>query len=269
MHENMNHQEKETEVFERHWQESRALFSKIYKDGLRNYLGDLPELAEAFKLEDHSVRCIDEGTPGGIHIAGSGILLSTKERKSQLEMALEELRGAGADGVYSHEGCGAAKLYWEGLSDDEKSKKSYGEHAIDWAKKLAEILDAPYKGHITKLARPKEFHNAGIVYYDGSGKFDPFRIKEIPDGFIISRYFLDSGYAQDELKVALSIAMGDHGFGDKFTKENPLIVAPIEKFQTQRSGISISDLEREVKNATEQYGDRVVIQGFREPEQVI
>lgn len=256
------HMEEHAKGLGEYWTESQELFSKIYKTGVRKYLETLPILSEGFRLEDHSVRCIDEGTPGGIHVAGSGILLSASDKKEQLEQLVEELVGAGADGVYSHEGCGAAKLYAETVMGNLDGAKDY---AVEWAKKLALRLDAPYKGHITDLARPKEFHNARIAYYDGSGKFDPFKIKEIPDGFIISRYYLDSEYAREELKIALSIAFGHHGFGDKFTKDNPFIIVPIEKFVTKRKDISLSDLEREAREISAVYGDRVIVEGIREP----
>jgi predicted ATP-dependent Lon-type protease len=91
-------------------------------------------------------------------------------------------------------------------------------------------------------------------------------MKDIPDGFIISRYYLDPAYAKEELAVALSIAMGHHGFGEKFTKENPFIIAPIEKFKTKRSGISMEELQADAMEVARQYGDRVIIRGFREPE---
>jgi hypothetical protein len=268
MNEHMHNQSENKKSLEQYWQESQAIFSQINDIGLASYMESVPNLCDAFKLSDKSVRCIDEGTPGGIHIAGSAILLSTEDKKAELEKVIEELRGAGADGVYSHEGCGAAKLYLNSLPEDQRGEKSYTEHAIDWAKKLAEILSVPYKGHITDLKRPKEFHNARIAYFDGSGKFDPFKIKEIPDGFIISRYYLDPEYAKAELGVALSIAMGDHGFGEKFTKENPFIIAPIEKFKTKREGISMEDMMRDAEEIARQYGDRVIVRGFREPEQI-
>lgn len=257
-------QEKAKKYFEDSWRESQTVFSEIYKSGVKDYLEGLSILGEAFKLQDRSVRCIDEGTPGGIHIAGSGILLSTEDRRNELKNATEELIGAGADGVYSHEGCGAAVLYAETVMHNPAGVREY---AIDWAKKLAAELKVPYKGHISDLARPKEFHNARIAYYDGSGKFDPFRIKEIPDGFIISRYFLDRDYAKEELRIALSIALGHHGFGDKFTADNPFIIAPVEKFVTKRSGISLRELEQEAREVASQFGNKVIVQGFTEPMQ--
>lgn len=257
-------EDKNKKSFEDYWQESRVIFSRIYATGIRKYFEGLPNLGKAFELEDRSVRCIDEGTPGGIHLAGSGILLSTDEKRAELERILEELRGAGADGVYSHAGCGAAKLYAETVKGDHDPNNAEG-YAIEWAQALAKLLQAPYKGHITDLKRP-DFHNARIVYYDGSGRFDPFRMREIPDGFIISRYYLDQRYAMEELRIALSIAFGHHGFGDKFTEDSPLIVAPIEKFVTKRRNISLPELEEEARQVASQFGGRVVVEGFKEPE---
>ncbi len=255
-------EEKKMRSVEEYWQDSQNIFSEIYKSGIKKYLRKVPALKKAFLLHDYSVRCIDEGTPGGIHIAGSGILLSTKEKKTELKKVVAELKRAGVDGVYSHEGCGAAKLYAETIMKEPDKDRGY---AIDWAKELSTIIDVPYKGHIAELARPKEFHNARIIYYDGSGKFDPFKIKEIPDGFIISRYYLDQKYSKEELKIAISIALGHHGFGNKFTKDSPLIIAPIEGSENKTLYLSLRQLETEVKDVSLQFGERIFVKGFKEP----
>ncbi len=246
---------------EQSWNESQPIFSKIYTAGVKNYMENLPTIGDAFYLSDHSVRCIDEGTPGGIHMAGSGILLSTPEKDAELARIKEELMNAGVDGVYSHEGCGAAALYAETVAHDPKNAHKY---AVEWAEKLAKELGVEYKGHITDLARPKEFHNARIAYYDGTGQFDPFKIKEIPDGFIISRYFLDPTYSKEELAIALSIAMGHHGFGSKFNKDNPFIIAPIELLVNDRPSLALEELEAEAHEVAAKFGDKVIVEGFRQ-----
>src|SRR5205085_1929742 len=61
----------------------------------------LPDRARAFELKDTNLRCIDEGCPGGLHMAGSGVLNPNWEK---------DLKGR-VTGVYSHEGCGAVGLY--------------------------------------------------------------------------------------------------------------------------------------------------------------
>lgn len=252
------HTDKQNANLEQHWQDSQDIFSEIYKLGLKQYVEKLGEIGNAFNLRDTSVRCIDEGTPGGIHIAGSGILLNVDNRKKELEEVIKKLQDTKVDGVYSHAGCGAAQLYAKNINDPD----NYEKYAIDWAKKLAELLDVLYKGHITELERPKEFHNARIAYYDGSGKFNPSEIKEMPDGFVVSRRYLNPEYAKSELTIALSIAMGHHGFGEKFTEENPFIIAPIESSTTEK--IPLKNLEQEVWEAVRQFGKRVIINGFQE-----
>ena len=261
----MEQREKSVKTVGEYWQESQLVFSKIYKYGVRDYVDSLPSsvLRMAFNLHDRSLRCIDEGTPGGIHVAGSGILLSVEEKQVELTKVMSELRTAGVDGVYSHKGCGAARLYAETVKGQPDKSDEY---AVNWGQKLARDLNVPYKGHIVELSRPQEFHNARIIYYDGSGKFDPFRIKEIPDGFIISRYYLDGGYAKEELGIALSIALGHHGFGDKFTHDDPLIVSPIEGITNDTEALSLSSLIKEALDVTAQFGNRVIVQGFKQPQ---
>ncbi|MBI3632615.1 MAG: hypothetical protein HY225_04155 [Candidatus Vogelbacteria bacterium] len=246
---------------EQKWAESESMFSKIYGTGVKKYLEGLPSLTSAFHKSDLGVRCIDEGTPSGIHMAGSGIILSTAEKIDELRRVEEELKRAGVDGVYSHEGCGAAALYAETVAHDPNNAHKY---AVEWAQKLAKELGVDYKGHIDKLARPKDFHNARIAYYDATGEFDPFKIKEIPDGFIISRHFLDPMYSKEELGIALSIAMGHHGFGDKFSKDKPFIIAPIQMITNEkRPDLELQALEAEARAIAAPFGDRVIVEGFR------
>ena len=97
-----------------------------------------------------------------------------------------------------------------------------------------------------------------------NGLISPFKIKEIPDGFIISRYFLDPTYSKEELAIALSIAMGHHGFGSKFNKDNPFIIAPIELLVNDRPSLALEELEAEAHEVAAKFGDKVIVEGFRQ-----
>lgn len=63
------------------WKDSEQMMGLVKKQGISSYIGQLRDLHSAFHLADRTVRCIDEGTPGGIHLAGSGILADYKEAK--------------------------------------------------------------------------------------------------------------------------------------------------------------------------------------------
>src|SRR5687768_16335701 len=174
----------------------------------------LPNKLQAFQLKDTHLRCIDEGCPGGLHMAGSGCLY---------ERAAEDLKGK-ISGIWTHEGCGAAKLYVETKKIQTDSPDSIADAE---AKKLAAKIGVPYLGRIpaTEMKRPATLHDARTIYYDGTGKFEPTQVPGIPKGFMVSRKLIsDPGYAKAEVEVAIGIGMGDHGFGHLFTGKTPLYI---------------------------------------------
>jgi len=248
MRETMHTHEKEAEEY---WKAQSPLFEELYRDGIARYAQTSERFYEAFKGDDRCVRCIDEGTPGGIHFAGSGILMGK-------EKALEALALANAEGVSSHEGCGAAKLYAQRRGLDERDADAY---AMEWSRNLASLYGVPYT-HIAKerLARPADLHIARAMYYDGTGMFgDPTRAG-LPKGFVVSRRFMDISSAQEDAAIGISIALGAHGFGERITEEEPFIIIPIgdpssEDFSLDRLYKELADLGKE----------RVIIDGFVAP----
>ncbi len=227
-----------------------AVFSKT---PFSNYVNKLDNLKDAFVLGDRSVRCIDEGCPGGVRLAGSGILY-----QDDAEAAL----AGKVDGIYSHAECGAAALYAKQNGLDTDNSDHYG---IEWAKGLAERLGVPYKGHIgiDGMVRPSGQHIAWVTYYDGSGRFDPSRVEKLPPGFVISRNLLDSEYAKQELEVSINIALGDHGLGERVTPETPFIVAPIGNPHDNTLGLEI--LTEEAKSVAQKFEGRVIVSSFIAP----
>ena len=110
----------------------------------------------------------------------------------------------------------------QGITD-----KSVDEVAQEEARKMADELGVPYKGHITKLTRPANLHNARVVYVDGTGSFNPSTVEGLPPGFVISRRFMTPQQARTETSIAMSIAFGDHGFGRKFSPQEPLMLIAV------------------------------------------
>jgi len=249
------------EPIQEYWDKQNKIFAAIkQKGGVAAYVKSLENAAQFFSSTNHEVCCIDERTTAGvIHFAGSGILDQAR--------ALGNMREAKAAGVYSHKGCGAADLAFLRLS--EKEKQIYGsaeEYAKWWAKELAAQLGVEYKGH---LEAAPEFHIARVVYYDGTGKFNPSRSSDFPPGFVISRKYLsDSSYAKEELAIAMGIAFGDHGFGkDRFSESEPFLIIPIGDANDSRFSLEALSEEAKdvVKKLTEQYKNKVRIEGFRAP----
>ena len=48
-------------------------------------------------------------------------------------------------------------------------------------------------------------------------------------GFVIERAYLPVDYSTEELKVAVSIAFGHHGFGELFSNDLPFIIIALAK----------------------------------------
>jgi len=197
---------------ETEWMRAQASIERLEREGVSE---------KAFEPSGEILCCMDEGTPmGDLRSAGSGILTQGEERAR----FIAALKKAGVESVTSHEGCGAAALYRErhGLTD-----KSVDEVAMEGAKHLAAELGVPYGGHITELARPKGFHNARVVYADGIGDFNPRKVESLPPGFVVSASVMTQEQAVSEVALALKIAFGEHGFGEKFTPAQPLVVVAL------------------------------------------
>ncbi len=239
--------------------EIKAAFAKqeimlreIYEKGITAYCAGIVDLNNAFILKDLAVRCIDEGTPGGIHLAGSGILLN-------VDKAAEILQKAGVNQIYSHEECGAAGLYARNNNLDLDQADEYGKK---FAKDLAAKMGISYQGHleIDQMSRPSGLHIARVVYYDGTGKFDYASNLQLPQGFVISRRFISRDYAIEELKISIDIATGDHGFGSMIDSENPFLIVAIGDAENQE--YSLNNLQQELGEVVLAYPKKVKLDGF-------
>lgn len=225
-------QEPKEILMENEWMKSERQMRELYQNGIENLLKH--EQAETlFENGESCLCCIDEGTDSGLfRAAGSGILLSDEERAS----LIDRLQAMGIKGVRSHEGCGAAEKY---CKDNNIPETNVEEVAKQKAQEMAALLGVPYLGHIEKLSRPKEFHYARVVYYDGTGQFNQAASKDkLPPGFVVSRRYLhdleegdptENQYkpAIDNTKLAIQIALGAHGFGKKITADKPLMLVAL------------------------------------------
>lgn len=244
----------------KYWDEQSEILKKINeKGGMASYIKTIPNIRAAFEENDLIVCCIDEGTPYGcIRFAGSLILNQDKP-----ESYIEVLKNIGVQGVYSHIGCGATELFAKQNNLDITKADEYG---IDWAKKLADILGVPYKGHIgakgfEPIKRPKEFHIARVIYYDGTGRFNPDKIKDLPLGFVISRrYHPEPQRALSEVKIAILIATGSHGFGNLIDKGHPITIIPIGNSGDQN--FSVEKMKNELDEIAKEFKDKVAVDGF-------
>lgn len=230
---NMEHQQ--TEISKRMtklWNRDQKAFEILLE--LRNKLpqelyGEKWE--DAFAKQPTAVVCIDERVSLGdpeepeIGIAGTLVLMDDEE----FRITLEKLKNAGVNRVTYHEGCGAAALAKNIKNDSREVLEVAKGAAQNVCRSLdlnseAQCVGYSDEAHIEMAGDPR-FHNARAIVVDGTGKFNP-ALLEFPSHFLLSAFYEPGlSYTAKELEVALSIALGDHGFGkERFAKEPIAVV---------------------------------------------
>ena len=198
------------------WQQGSDAVGSIMLGTTQSYWESLSDRKLVIEPTDRGLRCMDEGTPGGIRLAGSGILLGLDKAGRFARRATSD---GGVDFVSYHRDCGAAGAYTA-----EHGGETF-DNARQFAEKLAKQLGV--EAREVKLERPQGLHIARAVYYDTTGHFDPSRVAGMPAGFVISARYHDEADALAELDMAIGIAMGSHGFGGLFHQEHPLLVVSV------------------------------------------
>jgi len=239
------------------WEKQGAVLDPLYRNGAEQFFASPPDSESCFRLHDRHIRCIDEGTPGGIHCAGSGILLGEEATLKMFERAMPDF-------IYSHEECGAVALW---AKKTGRNPAGAGKYAIEWVEKISARAGIQH-GHLAigNMARPAGLHIARVIYLDGTGKFDSRGVSGVPAGFQISCRYLDPEYAAEELRVSISIALGEHGFGmDLITHDSPLLLIVIGDAASARHTSSKLRMlvERVVQNHP--HKDRLRIDSFDAP----
>lgn len=201
-----------TESIERYWDPRGVDYQALFDMSPRTH--------HAYNQPDQPlvVVCIDEGMPKNVinvaFIAGSGIL--------EESLDLSQIQG-----LTSHEGCGAARL----SATNTKFEGNPDEFGHTYAKDTAKRLAIPYEGVITAedMTRPTAFHIADTFYLDGTREgFNPNVIQHAPVGFVHSRgIFGDPEIGKRQMDLGIAIATGAHGFGDRFTPDNPFNIVVI------------------------------------------
>lgn len=246
-----NHGAEKKEAFEK----QQIIMEKINKIGFAHYTETLPNLKDAFdlnkhKLENHSrcVCCMDEGTPEGIHSAGSGILLSEEDLETYVRVAQP-------DAISSHDGCGAGKLYCRAHGLPEKNSDQI---AREWAEDKAKKYNLPHI-HVSTadMKRPTGFHDARVCYYDATGKINNDSSAGLPKGFVISRAYMKKENCLAEASVAMDIIFGDHGLGELLTEKNPFVIIAVAKNEKE-----LEEIKKEITELKNPYGDRVRFGAF-------
>ena len=251
---NMEHSHEEVKAAL--WEKSQQ--SEVIKrlksgEGLQVIMDSLEKIQEAFTDLDVIV-CSDgrvlpsDGAKLGI--AGEGILLGEEDLKRLVENCKGKIKK-----VTSHEDCGAAGVAFRG---DSKGKNKPDELGIEFAQILAEKLGAEYE-HLPMSKMKNTIHNERFICFDGTGRFNPEALKEMPGQFVCSGYAFGLGedYLEIEIATLAGIALGDHGFGKKFTKDNKFMIIVSAKDDAQ-----LAEMTKIAEEAIEKYGELVEVRGF-------
>lgn len=218
---------------------------------IADYVAMLPPdmTQRAYKLSDRVVRCMDERTPGGIRIAGSGIL-------DGVDATYENLKDAGVTAVTRHEGCGAEAVFaatHKLTPEQAEAQIAAFQHA------LAEKLGA--QAVEKKLSvTPHDLHVARVVWYTNLA-LDPDQIEDFPRGLVIHRQYQMQAQGEKALGLAPQIAMGDHGYGPLLTREKPLWIFAAADDEGNLAAL-LQEAQFVVEQLPQDIRERVRVDGF-------
>jgi len=281
------------EIKDNDWNIGNQLMSKIISLGSELYFSaqNIKDFDKAFheKGRKDSVCCMDEGTAqinnpevAIMGMGGSGILFPASSREDRLKRVSNLYLKLGIREITSHDGCGAANIAWKAAG--EKSGTGFDdpdEYGKKWSNDLQSMMQEISKEKIKfrhiasdEIVRKMEYHNARSVWFDATGRFNPDKLEKpenekqvLPKGFLIdygnvvtfAENDVEKNYPFDELKIALEIAFGHHGFNNKFTKENPFTI-----FIPAESKEQLVKIKKEVEQFVDRFDfeDRVIVDGF-------
>jgi hypothetical protein len=261
------------------WEAGGQLMRRIYARGATAVLAPIAKLGQAFVPGHARITCIDEGVvmassgQSGLALAGSGILFPAASWEERLARVADLCVALGVREVTSHAGCGAAALAYarDGKPSEHATPDGYGQV---WSRALQERIGrrgarpARYR-HIGagEMARPMAFHDSRVAWLDGTGRFTPGNLSgQLPQGFLVDRENVlrhaasaeERSNPQAELALSIELALGAHGFGERFTPEEPfLVVAVIEGEEGWAA------LRAELDGVADRYGGRVKVDRLR------
>jgi len=257
-------EQSETEKINQGWEKSRQneVISRLQKgENLQEIMESLPSFKESFRELD-TIDCSDGRVLDGhkIGIAGSGLLLSEKERLNFIEGFKGKIKT-----LTAHADCGAAALKFKSLKPEEipEGVTSSDEYGIYCGKKLAQELGADYK-FLNREEMSNEYHNEAALVLDQTAQFDSTNLEKFPAHFVCTGAGLgfSEDYMKSEIETLAGIALGHHGFGtERFNAANPFYII-----------ISADNLHEFVKweevanEAISKFGDKVSIKGFVRPD---
>jgi hypothetical protein len=267
------------------WEEQQRVIKDILgMGGMQSFVDTLPRWNDAFKpVEKPCVCCMDEGIaiPGSYRAAGS-----------MLGWPLEDVNNfcekAGVYAITSHESCAASgAVYKKHLAelglDPENGYTQEGaeEFTVSRTKDMVKALNETfgnedgsdkftYGGHIplSEMDRPKDRHIASLIVINASTyAFSPGLADGLPPAFVIDRAPATREEMLAQVTIAVSVACGDHGWGDKVkadeTSDSKLMVVVIG--DPSNDHMSSARIAEELQELDGIFGGRVIIEQCTAP----
>jgi hypothetical protein len=199
------------------WNKANVLLEQLNAGKKLSEILSVGEVIKAMENPLDTIDCSDERVQAGkkIGIAGSGILLPDAEKVQFIETYRGKIKT-----VTAHEGCGAAALKFQGMTALPEGVTNADELGAYYAKQLALDLGAEYR-YITELTN--HFHDGKAIVVDATGKLDSAELTDLPPHFVCTGFGLGFSpeYMEMEISLLAGIAIGHHGFGERFTKDQP------------------------------------------------
>ena len=218
------------------WEASQEAAEAIAEHGFQAFLETLDQgqLNASCYEGEHTVCCIDERVSGCLHAAGSLILMSEEEARDAVERS-------GATALSSHRSCGAMAIHFrkvKGLADDAVlDQNEVDRFGVEETQALAERLGLEYAGESEQS--DLEFHNARGVLIHTTPFFNGRAVDGMLPAFAVSAAMLSDEQSVYNAVLAAAIAQGDHGFGKRFTAENPFLILTLEPEESSASLVSV------------------------------
>jgi len=253
------------DLIEKSWKKGRnnMLVQFLQEKGsLQNAMEVFPGVKEAFEHPLDTVDCSDGRVNGGgrkIGVAGSGMLLTENDRKLFIEWAKGK-----AKVLTTHDDCGAAKAKFATLSleDIPEGIKTADEYGRYCGEKTAKEIGAKHN-HLNRDEMASSNHNEVGLTIDQTGRFNSDGLEGFPPHFVCTGAGIgfSEEYVKNEVHMLTGIALGHHGFGERFDEENPFIIM-----------VAANNLEELLKwkgiaeETLAEYGNRVRVDGFVRPD---
>lgn len=185
-----------------------------------------------------------------ISAAGSGILMD----QASLEKMIKE---SGARTITSHAECGAAKIAYEAakaagrLPDGIENAEDYAQH---WSFKTARKYGLMHEHLDRSTFNDAHHHERGLII-DTTKRFHPTMFRGMPNMFVDnSPSYAEADYTESIISALSKIALGDHGFGGRFSSEFPFYVLLAVRNEKEKN-----ELVEIAQRAISQFGNRVVV----------